>query len=720
MAPAKVTRGILFHLPANKAAETGLIKTEAVRTAVEITADGPAARTSVRQVFPAANTGHGRGLYAFPLPENATINSLHIDTGSQAIRGKLVSQGEASRMLQGARNAGREVGERTGIQNMLFVEIPALDLSGPVTISFTYEQALRSEDGGYRIRFPLRSADANSKPSISPVTARPVSQTGEENALTASRHRVPANDISIRVLLDAGFALESVESPTHDIAVRKVDASSAFVHLATSLTRQDTDFELSWKTGSTGKAIVAFEEPHGKNSSIVALIRPPAEAGISAAPPREIVFAVDTSGSMAGSSLNQLKSALIDAIGKLTPRDRFNVIQFNSSPRQVFGSSEAATRESIAIASEFISQLEAAGGTEALPALEAALKDGAKQLDTRLRQIVFITDGEISDGAAFLNRIAETRGRSKLFMVSIGTATSEAVMKRAAEIGRGSYTAITDRSVVAQSLATLLERIEHPAVTDLRIEWPKGLRADIWPNPLPDLYQGETLVVAGQLSGVKGALKVTGTIAGRDWSQVYALGAMKPGKGLGRFWATRKIAALNARASAGQSRRDVNAAIEAIALDHGLVSERSTLVGIDITAQPERAGTLASEELAIELPAAWIKDGVDRNVISLPDTGRWSGGRVARGGENGGLTTSSITGAQSATGRTSPSRIAMHPGGAGIYANGQDGANRSSPDQTWMLSIMAIAFGFMTALTLGLWRHLRHAVEPRSRARRNT
>ena len=720
MAPATVTRGTLFHTPANKAAETGLVKTEAVRTAVEITASGPVARTSVRQVFPGASAGLGRGIYAFPLPEDATVNDLLVDTGSQAIRGKLASQGEAVRILQGARNAGRKMGERTKERNLLLVELPALDLTGPVTISFTYEQVLRSENGGYRIRFPLRRDNATSKPPVSPVTPMPVSQTGDESGLAANRQRIQANDISIRILLDTGFSLESVESPTHDIAVRRTDDSTAFIHLATTPTRQDTDFELSWSAGTTDKAIAAFEEPHGKNSSIVALIRPPAEAGTGAPLPREIVFAVDTSGSMAGASLDQLKRTLIDAIGRLTPRDRFNVILFNSKPSQLFGSPEAATRESVAIATEFISRIEAVGGTDALPALEAAVKDDAKQHDTRLRQVVFITDGEISDGAAFLTRIAETRGRSRLFMVSIGTDTSEAVMERAAEVGRGSYIAIPDRSNVAHHLELFFERIEHPVVTDLRIAWPKGLRTDVWPNPFPDLYRGETLVVAGRLSGVKGELKVTGKIAGRDWSEVYALGTMKPGKGLGRFWAKKKIAALNARTSAGQSRRDVNAAIEAIALDHGLVSERSALIGIDAAAQPNGAGTLASEELAIELPAAWITDGIDRKATQQQDIDLRNDGRTDPDASNQRLTTSSISGSESAGDRPLPSRIAMYQGGTGTLAKDKDSMDQVSPDQTWILSIMAIMFGFMTALTLGLWRHLRHAVEPRRRARRNT
>jgi len=720
MTPATVTRGTLFHAPAKAADDAGLVKTEAIRTAVDITAYGTVVRTRVRQVFPAMGTNRESAIYAFPMPDDATINSLLVDTGSQAIRGEIVTRSQAARMLKGARDAGRKLGEEAGDAHMLIVEIPALELSAPVTIGFAYEQALRPEDGRYRIRFPLREPRANGAPLVSPVTARPVSHEGDDKADSTTNPAVQTNDVSIRVHLDTGFALGAIESPTHEIVVRRTDAASAFVHLARTAARQDNDFDLSWNASQAGKEIAVFEEPLNKNSYVMALIRPLAGAGDDALLPREVVFAVDTSGSMAGTSFDQMKQALVGAIERLTPRDRFNVIQFNSKPNQVFSTPEAATRESVAVAKDFISGLEAAGGTEALPALDAALKDklqdSAKRHDKRLRQVVFITDGEIPDGAAFLTRIAEVRGRSRLFTVSIGETVSEAVMERAAEVGRGAYLAIRDRSKVAKGLASLFERIERPAVTDLQIEWPKGVRADAWPNPLPDLYRGETLVVSAKLSGVKGELKVAGKLAGRNWRRSYALGTMKPANGLDRFWAKQKIASLNARVSAGQSRRDVNAAIEAIALEHDLVSERSVLVGIDLS-PPESTGTLASEELATELPAAWVKDGIERNYMQLRDAG--TGVLAGRNEDDSQVTTSSLKGSQSSGSGPSAARIAMRTSGVGTYSNGRGPADQQTLDQTWMLTVMAIVFGLMTALTLGLWRHLRHAVEPRRRSRRS-
>ena len=129
----------------------------------------------------------------------------------------------------------------------------------------------------------------------------------------------------------------------------------------------------------------------------------------------------------------------------------------------------------------------------------------------------------------------------------------------------------------------LFERLERPVITDLRLEWPSGLRADAWPNPLPDLYAGEPLLVTARVSALKGNLKISGNIAGRPWKHTLALAGAKKGSGVSKFWARNKIASLEARRFSGQRASDVGMAIEAVALEHGLVSRMTRIVALDVT-----------------------------------------------------------------------------------------------------------------------------------------
>ena len=296
-------------------------------------------------------------------------------------------------------------------------------------------------------------------------------------------------------------------------------------------------------------------------------------------------------------------------------------------------------------------------------------------------------------------------------------------MRRAAEIGRGAFIDIPSRTEISERLTGFLTSLERPIVTDLKLEWASGVRVDSWPNPLPDLYLDNPLVLTARVSALKGEMKLSGKIAGQPWSQTISLTDSRIGTGIGRFWAKQKVASLEARSYTGQSARDVNDAVEAVALAHGIVGRTTSLVAIDVTPPRPDNQPLASESLPVDLPAGWIYDNNASTRLAgladAPDAGAGSADGSTDAKEQLLRIAASPNSDRTETEKKAIEQTALRLAG---NTNGSFQGNQAADDgaegfssRTWILTTMAVFFSLMSALTLGLWRHLRRSVEPARR-----
>ena len=183
-----------------------------------------------------------------------------------------------------------------------------------------------------------------------------------------------------------------------------------------------------------------------------------------------MVFIIDTSGSMEGTSIKQAKEALQMALDRLSPGDRFNVIEFNSVTRAVFGAPMPVDTATLAKAKSFVTALRARGGTEMKPALKAALtQDVAPGF---VRQVVFLTDGAVGNEGELIHLIRERLSDRRLFTIGIGSAPNSFFLTKAAQYGRGTFTFIGDVREVAEKMGALFTKLESPVLTDIAISWP--------------------------------------------------------------------------------------------------------------------------------------------------------------------------------------------------------------------------------------------------------
>jgi len=314
---------------------------------------------------------------------------------------------------------------------------------------------------------------------------------------------------------------------------------------------------------------------------------------------------IDNSGSMGGTSIVQAKASLLYALGRLQQGDRFNVIRFDHTMTVLFPSTVPADAAHIGRATSFVSALQAEGGTEMLPAMRAALSDGNREDTSYVRQVVFLTDGAIGNEEQMFETISALRGRSRIFMVGIGSAPNTFLMTRAAELGRGAFTHIGSTEQVEERMRGLFAKLENPAVTGLSAKFSEA-KGDMTPAVLPDVYRGEPLVLATKLDKLSGSVEIKGRIGDRPWSVTLPLVNAAEGKGLSKLWAYRKIADAEVSRTMRQSTpEEADKAVLALALEHQLVIRLTSLIAVDKTPSRPDGETLKLAELPLNLPAGW-------------------------------------------------------------------------------------------------------------------
>ena len=589
-----------------------------------VTVSGPTGRTVLTQRFENPADGWVEGVYVFPLPEGAAVDTLKIIAGNRVIVGEVKEKQEAKVMYERAKDAGQTASlleqERPNIFTNSVANI------GPhetVIVQIEYQEAIQQSGGQYRLRLPLVVAPRyNPQPIVQTVdftrdgtgvlrTNDPVPDRARISPpVLDPRVNAPVNPVSISVSLNAGFELGDVKSSFHTIADKVIDADSQVIGLAQAELPAEKDFELTWTAKGTAPQVGMFKEQVGGKDYLLATVTPPSVQTQGKVQARETVFVIDNSGSMDGPSMVQAKEALLLGLDTLQPGDRFNVIRFDDTMTELFAVPVPADAEHISMAKSFVSSLSANGGTEMIPPLKEALVDDTPSDTSHLRQVVFITDGAIGNEQEMFAILTKQRGRSRVFMVGIGSAPNSYLMTRAAELGRGTFTFIGDAAQVRSRMQELFAKIGQPVVTGLSAKV-DGAAINLTPNSLPDLYRGEPVLMMAEASGLKGTLTVSGMIGETPWSVALPLSAAAEGKGIDKLWAHRKVADYEVASTLGEiSSDEASKAILKTALDHQIVSSQTSLIAVDKTPKRPAGYHLTRAEIPLNLPAGWNYDKV--------------------------------------------------------------------------------------------------------------
>ena len=615
MKPTEAQTGALFLKTAP--GETRAVPL--VTTDADIRVSGMVARARVRQVFRNPNDDWYEGVYVFPLPENAAVDRLRIRVGERVIEGVIKERQAAKAAYEQAKAAGQRAAlleqERPNIFTSSVANI------GPreeITVELEYQQTLRYDAGRYSLRFPT-VVGPRYIPGLPVAAATPTGwapatdQVPDAPRVTPPVLRPaegvrPANPVSIRVVLDAGVPLATVSSAYQAVDVREIDAARREVVLKDTA-YATRDFELGWSVApDRAPKLALFTEKRDGRDYALLMLMPPTLATSAPRLPREVIFVIDTSGSMHGTSIAQAKEALELAVRRLVPADRFNIIEFNSYARPMFADARPATDENRERAVRWVRDLRAQGGTEMAAALNLALN--GRESPERVRQVVFLTDGAVGNEEALFKLIADRLGDSRLFTVGIGSAPNSYFMTKAAQSGRGTFTYIGKVEEVKERMSELFAKLESPVLKNVRVEWPGGEAVETWPKRVPDLYLGEPIVVTAALDRTDGELVVSGVLGDSPWRMHLPMSRASEGEGMGVLWAREKVAALVDSLREGVSEADVRAHVIELATAHRLVTRYTSFVAIEQVRVRPADAALKQAVVPTNLPEGWSHEAV--------------------------------------------------------------------------------------------------------------
>ncbi|MBY5407073.1 marine proteobacterial sortase target protein [Rhizobium leguminosarum] len=600
-----------------------------LNTDVAIDVSGPIARVKVTQRFQNPSQGWVEGTYVFPLPDNSAVDAMKMQIGERFIEGLIKPRQEAREIYEQAKAEGKKTALLEQQRPNIFTnQVANIGPGETIVVQIEYQQTIHQSGGEFSLRFPMVVAPRyNPAPIVQTVefnngagfaTPRdPVENRGKIEAPALDpRENARINPVSLTVDLKAGFPLGDVKSSFHAVDIRQDGDQARTISLKADSVPADKDFELTWKA-APGKMPSAglFREVIDGKTYLLAFVTPPTVPD-TAAPPakREVVFVIDNSGSMSGPSIEQARQSLALAISKLNPADRFNVIRFDDTMTDYFKGLVAATPDNREKAIAYVRGLTADGGTEMLPALQAALRNQGPVASGALRQVVFLTDGAIGNEQQLFEEITANRADARVFTVGIGSAPNTYFMTKAAEVGRGTFTAIGSTDQVASRMGELFAKLQNPAMTDITATF-EGIAAEnITPNPLPDLYSGEPVVLTAQLPDNKpaGKLQIIGKTGDQPWRVEMDIANAANGNGISKLWARRKIDDFEARAYERQDPAALDKDIETVALAHHLVSRVTSLVAVDVTPSRRVDQPLGSTKLPLNLPEGWDFDKVLR------------------------------------------------------------------------------------------------------------
>jgi Ca-activated chloride channel homolog len=599
-------------------------------TDVSLDVRGLVAAATVTQQYSNTSSNPLEAVYVFPLPHDAAVYDMEIRIGDRVIRSVIKERQEAKRVYEAAKSEGKRAALVEEERPNIFTTSVANIMPGDrIDVRLRYVEPLHWEAGKMRIVFPMVVG-----PRYIPGTAA-VGHTGtgwasDTDAVgDASRITPPVrnpesrsgHDISLAVDLDLGFDAASVKSISHEITVRRSPDGRQHVELAAGATLPNRDFVLEIQQAESKRPETAlFLSPAsdaGETHFLMAAFPPTVQP--SERMPVEMLYMIDVSGSMEGTSIEQARGALLQALDRLHPDDRFGILAFSSGFGEFSPEPLPATAENVAAARRYVNNLQAGGGTEMLPALLHLM--AKPQLPGYLRHIILLTDGDLGNEEEIFAALRSNLGNARLYTVAIGSAPNLFLATKMAQFGRGTFTHIADNSEVQEQMTKLLETIESPVLTDVKLTFTGVETADVYPARLPDLFLNQPLLIYGRMTkGMTGTVHLTARAGNQPYEATIKFDASQATfhPGITTLWARQRVEDLmdDWRHADEKDQAEIRSTIMAHAIRYHLVTKFTSLVAVEeVVVNP--GGQSNKAAVPTELPSGWKMD----KVFGAPATG---------------------------------------------------------------------------------------------------
>ncbi|HEX8843859.1 MAG TPA: VIT and VWA domain-containing protein [Pyrinomonadaceae bacterium] len=528
---------------------------------------GQVATTHVEQIFRNDTDAILEGTYIFPIPETASIVEFAIWEGDRKLVGEVRSREEARRIYDEIVRRQRDPGllEYAG-KDLFQASIFPIPAHSDKKLELTYTQVLRAESGTVSYRYPLG-------------TGRNLSQIGE---------------VSGRVDIEAKEPLRNIYSPSHDVDLAHHGSRSARISFESKAGREPQDFQLFYTISREdfGLSLLTHREP-GKDGYFLMMLSPKDDWSETEYAAKDIVFVLDTSGSMNDEGkIEKARSALLFGVKSLRASDRFNVVSFAGEERLMEAGMITADEKGRARGEEFVGKLKATGGTNINDALKAALK----QFDSseRPKMLVFLTDGLPTVGETNIQRIVENVHSSRvagvrLFTFGVGYDVNTALLDKLASDNGGVADYVEPKENLEIKVSNFFAKINFPVLTDLVLNM-GGLDTDlVYPRSLPDLFKGTQVTLIGRYQNADDLRRATILLTGKTGrtSRTYTFDNLRfplreeDNDFLPRLWATRRVGWLMEQIRTNGEQKELRDEIVDLGTRYGIVTPYTSYLAVE-------------------------------------------------------------------------------------------------------------------------------------------
>lgn len=488
------------------------------------------AETTVTQTFVNGTASTLEATYVFPVPEGASVSGFAMWVNGQRVEGELLDAGTARSVYESIVARMRDPGLVEYIGDDVFrARVYPIAPGAEQRIEIRFTQTLEYQGSVVHYHYPLRAGAAYG------------------STLEA---------LTIQTDLASRTAIQSVYSPTHAIAVQRDGDHHVIAAIGGTHVSLDQDFDLYYTVADeeVGLSLLSHREPN-EDGYFLAMVSPRTEIGEAQVAAEEVLFVMDTSGSMAGDKLQRAQAALDYMLGRLRPTDYFQVVRFSTDVETLFdgGHSVPATPEHVARARRFGAHFVAGGGTAIAPALTEALRT-RPPTGALPRMVVFLTDGMPTvgqtDPATITRNVSTLAAGARLFVFGVGDDVNTTFLDGLADANGGVGDYFRDGAELQRRMIAFFDRVSYPVFTDLHLSIEGAEPYDVYPRDLGHLYRGEQLLVVGRYRGEGDARVVlSGRFGGESTTRELAYAVAFPrtearNDFLPRVWAVRKVGTL--------------------------------------------------------------------------------------------------------------------------------------------------------------------------------
>lgn len=555
--------------------------------------NGQVATTHVEQVFRNDTPYTLEGTYFFPIPETASIVEFAIWENGKKLVGEVRSREEARRIYDEIVRRQRDPGllEYAG-KDLFQASIFPIPPNSDKKLEITYSQVLKAEAGTVGYRYPLgmgNRAWVNRPPNAVPV----------RNASMSGNRPEQLGIVSGRVEITGQQALRGVYSPSHLIDVDRNGENRAVLTFESKNKTEDFQLFYGLSEKDFGLSLVTYREP-GKDGYFLLILSPKDKILENEIAAKDIVFVLDTSGSMADEGkMEKARAALLFGVRNLRDADRFNIINFAGEEHLMESGLIRADAAGKRRGEEFVKKLEPRGGTNINDALRAALKQFDRS--ERPKMLVFMTDGLPTVGETNVEKIIKNANETKveglrLFTFGVGYDVNTLLLDKIAAENSGTAEYVEPKEDLEVKVSAFFTKVNSPVLTGIELDFDRAQTDYIYPRKMPDLFRGSQLTILGRYKNAADLKDLTLRLTGKTGREnrtfsyenlSFPLRA-EENDFLPRLWATRRVGWLMEQIRANGEQKELRDEIVELGTRYGIVTPYTSYLATDGSDRDDR------------------------------------------------------------------------------------------------------------------------------------